>query len=94
MPPPGIVPTQGSNPGLLHHRQILYHLSHQGSPLTIWEGFAFNHYLRYMLLMIISTIYSVCEVLVVLHVFQLMGKYIYIYIKIMLFAKSHPCRVN
>ena len=23
-------PTQGSNPGLLHHGQILYHLSHQG----------------------------------------------------------------
>ena len=29
----GIFPTQGSNPGLLHCRQILYHLSHQGSPL-------------------------------------------------------------
>ena len=28
----GIFPTQGSNPGLLHCRQILYHLSHQGSP--------------------------------------------------------------
>ena len=27
----GIFPTQGLNPGLLHHRQILYHLSHQGS---------------------------------------------------------------
>ena len=26
-----IFPTQGSNPGLLHHRQILYHLSHQRS---------------------------------------------------------------
>ena len=25
-------PTQGSNPGLLHCRQILYPLSHQGSP--------------------------------------------------------------
>ena len=25
----GIFPTQGSNPGLLHCRQILYHLSHQ-----------------------------------------------------------------
>ena len=24
--------TQGSNPNLLHHRQILYHQSHQGSP--------------------------------------------------------------
>ena len=27
-----IFPTQGSNLGLLHCRQILYHLSHQGSP--------------------------------------------------------------
>ena len=27
-----IFPTQGSNPGLLHCRQILYHLKHQGSP--------------------------------------------------------------
>ena len=29
---PGIFLTQGSNPGLLHCRQILYPLSHQGSP--------------------------------------------------------------
>ena len=28
----GIFPTQGSNPSLLHCRQILYQLSHQGSP--------------------------------------------------------------
>ena len=28
----GIFPTQGSNPGLPHFRQTLYHLSHQGSP--------------------------------------------------------------
>ena len=28
----GIFPTQGLNPDLLHCRQILYHLSHQGSP--------------------------------------------------------------
>ena len=28
----GICPTQGSNPGLLPCRQILYQLSHQGSP--------------------------------------------------------------
>ena len=28
----GIFPTQGSNPGLLHCRRMLYHLSHQGSP--------------------------------------------------------------
>ena len=28
----GIFLTQGSNPGLLHCRQMLYHLNHQGSP--------------------------------------------------------------
>ena len=28
----GIFPTQGSNPGVLHCRPILYQLSHQGSP--------------------------------------------------------------
>ena len=33
MPFQGIFPTQGSNSGLLHCRQILYHLSHQGSQI-------------------------------------------------------------
>ena len=28
----GIFPTQGSKPGFLLFRQVLYHLSHQGSP--------------------------------------------------------------
>ena len=28
----GLFPTQGSNPGLLHCRQILYRLSYKGSP--------------------------------------------------------------
>ena len=28
----GILPAQGSNPGLLHCKQILYKLSHKGSP--------------------------------------------------------------
>ena len=31
----GIFRTQGSNPGLLHCRQMLYHLSHQGSPFIV-----------------------------------------------------------
>ena len=31
----GIFPTQGSNPGLLHYRQILYQLSHKGSPVHL-----------------------------------------------------------
>ena len=34
----GIFTTQGSNSGLLHYIQILYHLSHQGSPLDASEG--------------------------------------------------------
>ena len=33
----GIFPTQGSNPGLLHCRHILYQLSHQGSPSNSGE---------------------------------------------------------
>ena len=33
--PQGIFQTQGLNPGLPYCRQILYHMSHQGSP---WEG--------------------------------------------------------
>ena len=34
----GILPTQGSNPGLSHCRWIPYHLSHQGSPSLISLG--------------------------------------------------------
>ena len=30
----GIFPTRGLNPGLPHCRQTLYHLSHQGSPIS------------------------------------------------------------
>ena len=35
----GIFPIQGSNPGLLHCEWILYHLNHQGSPMSIilWQ---------------------------------------------------------
>ena len=32
----GIFPTQGSNSGFLHCRQILYCLGHQGSPVKPW----------------------------------------------------------
>ena len=35
----GIFPTQGLNPGLPHCRQILYWLSHQGSPYLPVLGF-------------------------------------------------------
>ena len=38
----GISPTQGLNTGLLHHRQILCHLSHQGSPRILeWLAYPF-----------------------------------------------------
>ena len=42
----GIFPTQGSNPGLLHCRQMLYHLSHQKSP-TEWSAEAFTNISSY-----------------------------------------------
>ena len=39
----GIFPTQGSNPGLLHCRWILYCLSHQGSPWILeWVAYLFS----------------------------------------------------
>ena len=39
----GIFPTQGSNPALLHCRQILYHQSHQGSPWILeWVAYPFS----------------------------------------------------
>jgi len=39
----GIFPTQGSNPGLLHYRQILYQLSHKGSPRILeWVSYPFS----------------------------------------------------
>ena len=37
----GIFPTQGLNPGLPHCRQILYHLSHWGSPRILeWVAYS------------------------------------------------------
>ena len=36
----GIFLTQGLNLGLLHRRQVLYHLSHQGNPMQ-WALFFF-----------------------------------------------------
>ena len=39
----GIFPTQGSNPGLLHCRQILYQLSYQGNPRILeWVACLFS----------------------------------------------------
>ena len=39
----GIFPTQGSNPGLPHCRQILYQLRHQGNPWKLgWVVYPFS----------------------------------------------------
>ena len=39
----GIFPIQGSNPGLLHCRWILYQLSHKGSPSILeWVAYPFS----------------------------------------------------
>ena len=39
----GIFPTQGSNPGFLHGRQILYQLSHKGSSRILeWVAYPFS----------------------------------------------------
>ena len=39
----GIFPTQRLNPGFPHCRQILYHLSHQGSPKILeWAAYSFS----------------------------------------------------
>ena len=39
----GIFPIQGSNPGLPHCRQILYQLSHKGSPRILeWVAYPFS----------------------------------------------------
>ena len=39
----GIFPNQGSNPGLLHCRWILYQLSHQGNPRILqWVAYPFS----------------------------------------------------
>ena len=44
----GIFPTQGLDPGLPHCRWILYHLSHQGSPLFMWvESYSMSLWLVY-----------------------------------------------
>ena len=41
--PQGIFPTQGLNPGLPHCRQILYQLSHNGSPgILEWVAYPFS----------------------------------------------------
>ena len=40
----GIFLTQGLNPDLLHFRQILYHMSHQGSFYNTLDEFIYNKF--------------------------------------------------
>ncbi|CAM9291712.1 unnamed protein product [Rangifer tarandus platyrhynchus] len=40
----GVFLTQGLNPGLLHCRQILYHLTHQGSPSSFFNSIFLENY--------------------------------------------------
>ena len=49
----GIFPAQGSNPGLLHCRQILYQLSHQRSPVVLWVAPKFNKQTEEKMLMMV-----------------------------------------
>ena len=58
----GIFPTQGSNPGVPHCRQILYQLSHKESPLIVGErgyhkSFLYTS-LYYLVIMIINYPYK------------------------------------
>ena len=46
----GIYPTQGSNPGILDCRRILYQLSHKGSPRILeWVAYLFSSLWLYTL---------------------------------------------
>ena len=44
----GIFPTQGLNPGFPHCRQILYQLSHRGSPIALCVLYIFCFYLWFI----------------------------------------------
>ena len=52
----GIFQTQGSNPGLPHCRQILYCLSHQGSPITLWCVFNYRTMVSWVITSFLNTV--------------------------------------
>ena len=41
---PGDLPNTGTEHSLMHCRQILYHLSHQGSPVSLFKDIKRNRY--------------------------------------------------
>ena len=56
----GIFLTEGSNPGLLHCRQILYHLSHQGRAFLLKKKEHKNAHLIRIFVLIHVNVYEVC----------------------------------
>ena len=55
----GIFPAQGLNPSCLHFRQILYHLSHQGSPKVSTGAWIYLWAFYFVSLIYISVFVSV-----------------------------------
>ena len=73
----GIFPTQGLNPGLLHFRQNLYHLSHQENPslakgLSVLLIFSKNHLLVLLIFAISPSFISLISVLIFIISFLLL----------------------
>ena len=70
----GIFPTQGSNLGLPHCRQPLYHLSHQGSPKSIHTHFhqhdVVRHFLQVLHVIMLLSLYPSSRSLVSLLICQ------------------------
>ena len=58
----GIFPTQGLNPDLLHCRQILYHLSHQGSPWYSLRGYIHNAILKIFCKNLWGLLFWICHI--------------------------------
>ena len=57
----GIFPTQKLNLGLLHCRQILYHLSHQGSPMmSTTSSYCSISYFKYVKESALPLIFEIC----------------------------------
>src|SRR5574337_20283 len=84
-----IFPTQGSNLGLPYCRQILYCLSHKGSPLIIYTDvlFVYSHY-KFCVNRSHSTMKSGYN-FTVLRKKCIFILYIYIYIYIYIYTHTH-----
>ena len=61
----GIFPIQESNQGILYCTQILYHLSHQGSPTCLRELVWINEWMD-MSLMLLSAIITLSHLILIL----------------------------